>query len=145
MQDMIDSSPPTTSPLDTFRGIKDPDAVFGPEPMKAGSSFTDNAFVSTTMDDSILEYYKGAEAGGAHISIRVPTGTRVGVAETEGQVVLGQGTNFRVVSDRMVTEVVNQADYDYLAGQGLSPAEFQEKLKLYKVTRTYRKIELEVV
>lgn len=139
---MIEESPPLESPVAAYRGLKDPDAVFG-STMEKGTVIQDDAFISTTMDNEILDYYKGE--GGASISVRVPEGTRVAVAETEGQLVLAPGTRFKVVSDKDVEEILNQGDYDYLAGQGYSPEEFREKLVQYRVIRTYREIVLEVI
>lgn len=145
---LLRDSPPLESDVAVSRGIQDPRATFGPDAMQPGTVIRDDAFVSTTMDREVMDYYKNAGAGndgGAVVSINVPKGTRVGVAESEAQILLSPGTEFRVVSDTMVREIVSQADYDFVKAEGLSPSEFEAKLQRYHIVREYRHVVLEVL
>lgn len=147
LNDLIQGSDPLRSSITVNRGIKDPDNVFGSALMRGGTEFRDNAFVSTTMDDAIMDYYRGG--GGAVVNIRVPAGTRVAVADTEGQVLLGPGTRFRVISDKM-TDVIRDPDgYKILledkARKGWTDAEFRKQAIRWEVITEERLVELEVI
>lgn len=145
---LLRDSPPLESDVAVSRGIQDPRATFGPDAMQPGTVIRDDAFVSTTMDREVMDYYKNAGTGndgGAVVSINVPKGTRVGVAESEAQILLSPGTEFRVVSDTMVREIVSQADYDFVKAEGLSPSDFEAKLQRYHIVRDYRHVVLEVI
>lgn len=141
---MIAQSDGAESDILVYRGIRDANSVFGTQ-AAAGTTIVDDAFVSTTMDHGIKEHYAGSDASGAVMTIKIPQGTPIAVAKTEGQVLLPTRTKMKIVSDQTVEQIVDQAGYDMLLDMGFNGDELQERLELYKVVQVTRTIEAEVV
>lgn len=144
LDSLIAQSDGAESDILVYRGIRDANSVFGTQ-AAAGTIIVDDAFVSTTMDHGIKERYAGADASGAVMTIKIPQGTPIAVAKTEGQVLLPTRTKMKIVSDQTVEQIVDQAGYDMLLDMGFTGDELQERLELYKVVQVTRTIEAEVV
>lgn len=144
LKSLISESPPLRSPVDVLRGVSDPDAVFGSDLMAPGSTFQDNAFISTTMNDAVRAQYAGLGEG-ASISVRVPKGVRAAVVNSEGQIVLAPGTEFRVVTDRWVQTIRDQEGYDMLMAENLPADALKRQFEKYNIMSRHREIVVEVV
>lgn len=96
-----------TDDVETYRGIGDVEAVFGPAAKKklTGAEWRDDSFQSTTADPEVAERFMVGEQGrrgAAIIKMRVPKGTgavQLSDGRYEAEMLLQRGLRMRVVSD----------------------------------------------
>jgi hypothetical protein len=96
-----------TDDVETYRGIGDVEAVFGPAAKKklVGAEWQDDSYQSTTADPDVAERFMVGEQGrrgAAIIKMRVPKGTgavQLSDGRYEAEMLLQRGLRMRVVSD----------------------------------------------
>ena len=82
-----------------FRGITSPKAIANVKKMAIGETFTDHAFVSTSLVRSVGQGFATTRSGkgGMEIHISVPAGSHaVGLAGGEGELLFGANSTFRL-------------------------------------------------
>jgi cell division septum initiation protein DivIVA len=98
MRRAFKAAPALKRPVEVWRGVADPEAMFGPVGSKVGKVFRDKAFTSTSTSQARAGHF-----GQAQIRIRVPAGAKViALGREEMELLLRDGARFRVVSDAMV-------------------------------------------
>lgn len=91
-----------------WRGVRNPDKVFGPVGDRVGHTFSDKAFLSTTMDRDVADKFGHEYGPGATVRIVAPKGTPAIPAQaysnryqSQREVILGRDSQFYVHRDEM--------------------------------------------
>lgn len=103
----ISGAPVLKGELTLFRGLSD-EAIATLGGLRPGTTFSDKAFVSTSLNPNAASLFANEEEGGVFVRIRAPVGTRGLYADTgrvrregrtqnEREFILPRGSRFRVV------------------------------------------------
>jgi hypothetical protein len=129
LDNVIAKAPPLKEPVMVFRAFNDKKIL---DQIKAGATFTDKAFVSTTFDKSIAKSFQEQERipGQVLLAIRLPAGTKGlsmkgssgGVMDHQQEFVLPREAKFRIAKVQDRPDGTRLALLDYV-GSSKNPEE----------------------